>query len=128
MFKKNKQNTQRVCLGKNEDETEHELLKLLDVLLSQEKKVQEKKEILEKEFDIPMTEKMEAEVKYMCNLSDGVEQKGIEKGLKQGIEETKRTTVINMLKGNEPIEKICRYAECDEIYVKKIQDELATNE
>ncbi|MBP3677252.1 MAG: PD-(D/E)XK nuclease family transposase [Agathobacter sp.] len=112
-----------VCLGKNEDETEHELLKLLDVLLSPEKKAQEKKEVLEKEFDIPMTEKMETEVTYMCNLSDGVEQRGIEKG----IEETKRTTVINMLKENDPIDKICRVAECDESYVKKVQDELATN-
>jgi len=112
-----------VCLGKNEDETEHELLKLLDVLLSPEKKAQEKKEVLEKEFDIPMTEKMETEVTYMCNLSDGVEQRGIEKG----IEETKRTTVINMLKENDPIDKICRVAECDESYVKKVQDELAAN-
>ena len=69
-----------VCLGKNEDETEHELLRLLDVLLSSEKKAKEKKVILENEFQIPMTEKMETEVAHMCNLSDGVEQRGIEKG------------------------------------------------
>ncbi len=111
-----------ICLGKNESETEHELLNLLDVLLSVEKNAQEKKEILEKKFDIPMTENMETEVKHMCNLSDGVEQKGIEKG----IEENRHTTVINMLKGNEPIEKICLYVECDEEYVKKIQEELMT--
>ena len=68
-----------VCLGKNEDETEHELLRLLDVLLSSDKEAKEKKAILENEFQIPMTEKMQTEVEYMCNLSDGVEQKGIEK-------------------------------------------------
>jgi len=107
-----------VCLGSEEDGTEHELLKLLGVLLSSDKKAQEKKEILENEFDIPMTEKMEAEVEYMCNLSDGVEQKGIEKN--------RRTTVINMLKANEPIEKICRYTECDEAYVEAIRKELET--
>lgn len=112
-----------VCLGKNEDETEHELLKILDVLLSPEKKAQEKKEVLEKKFNIPMTEKMETEVTYMCNLSDGVEQRGIEKG----IEANRRTTIINMLKENDPIDKICRVAECDESYVKKVQDELAAN-
>lgn len=69
-----------VCLGKKEKETQHDLLRLLDVLLSADKKAKEKKEILENEFQIPMTEKMEAEIEYMCNLSDGVEQRGLEKG------------------------------------------------
>ena len=76
-----------VCLGKKEKETQHDLLRLLDVLLSADKKAKEKKEILENEFQIPMTEKMEAEVEYMCNLSDGVEQRGLEKGIKIGIEQ-----------------------------------------
>ena len=35
-----------------------------------------------------------------------------------------RAMIINMLRGNEPIEKICLYAECDEAYVKEIQAEL----
>ena len=70
-----------ICLGKNDEEAENELLRLLDVLLSSDKKAKEKKEILENEFQIPMTERMETEVKYMCNLSDGVEQRGIEKGV-----------------------------------------------
>lgn len=50
------------------------------MLLTTEKNAREKKEILEKDFDIPMTEKLEGEVEQMCNLSDGVEQKGIQKG------------------------------------------------
>ena len=107
-----------ICLGKSEDETDHELLRLLDVLLSSDKNAKEKKEILEKEFQIPMTEKMETEVEYMCNLSDGVEQKGIEKN--------RRTTVINMLKENMSIDIICRIAECNKEYVIKIQEELMT--
>ena len=45
------------------------------------------KAILENEFQIPMTERMKAEVNHMCNLSDGVEQKGIEKGIVIGIEQ-----------------------------------------
>ncbi len=73
-------NAVMICLGKSEDGTDNDLLRLLDVLLSSDKKAGEKKVILENEFDIPMTEKLEAEVEYMCNLSDGVEQKGIEKG------------------------------------------------
>ena len=109
-----------ICLGSDEDGTENELLRLLDVLLSSEKKAKEKKEILEKEFHIPMTERIEEEVEYMCNLSDGVENKGIEQGIQQGI----RLTVINMLKENLPIEVICRIAECDTSYVEQIQKEL----
>lgn len=62
------------------------------------------------------SEEMEGEMERMCNLSDGVEQKGIEKGL--------RLVVINMLKENEPIEKICRYTQCDESFVLKLKEEL----
>jgi hypothetical protein len=36
------------------------LLRLLDVLLSSDKEVKAKKEILESEFQIPMTEKYQA--------------------------------------------------------------------
>ena len=41
----------------------------------------------------------------------------------EGRTETRYTVVMNMLKENEPIEKICRYAGCDEAFVKKVQEE-----
>jgi len=53
-------------------------------------KATEKKAILEQDFDISMTEKMEGEVEEMCNLSDEVEQKGIEKGLQRGLQSSVR--------------------------------------
>ena len=68
-----------ICLGGSSEEAEHELLRLLDVLLISDKDADAKKEILENEFQIPMTERMETEVESMCNLSDGVEQRGIER-------------------------------------------------
>ena len=99
-----------VCLGKNEEETEHELLRLLDVLLSSDKKAKEKKEILENEFQIPMTERIETEVEHMCNLSDGVEQKGIEKEhLRQ---------IKNKMEKNKSVEKIAEELELDVENVK----------
>lgn len=117
-----------ICLGSSEDSTESELLCLLDVLLASDKKAKEKKIILERDFEIPMTEKMEGEMEHMCNLSDGVEQKGIEKGIKigieQGIEQGKRLVVLNMLKENVTIEEICRYAQCDVDYVMQIKENL----
>ena len=117
-----------ICLGADEDGTENSLLRLLDVLLSSDKSALEKREILENEFHIPMTEKMEGEMEYMCNLSDGVENKGIQKGIKigieQGIEQNQRIVVMNMLKENEPLDKICRYAQCEESYVLSIKENL----
>ena len=70
-----------ICLGKEDEIQENGLLKLLDVLLSSDTTAEKKKAVLEKNFGIPMTKRMEGEVEYMCNLSDGVEQKGIQKGM-----------------------------------------------
>lgn len=78
-------NAVMICLGKGDEAKENSLLKLLDVLLSSDTTAEKKKEVLEREFRIPMTKKMEGEVEYMCNLSDGVEQRGIEKGIQKGI-------------------------------------------
>ena len=113
-------NAVMICLGNSDDEVENDLLRMLDVLLSMEKNADEKRVILENEFQIPMTEKMEMEVESMCNLSDGVEQKGIQKGIAIGIEQTTMDVVRNMLKEKLPIETICRIAGCDESFVQKV--------
>lgn len=73
-----------ICLGKEEDSGTN-LLKLLNVLLSTETGSQDKCQILEKDFHIKMTQTLESEVSLMCNLSKGVEEKGIEKGIQEGI-------------------------------------------
>jgi len=66
------------------------LLRLLDVLLSSEIKPTEKKTILEKDFDVPMTTSMKEETNVMCNLAEGIWEKaervGEERGLKIGEE------------------------------------------
>ena len=73
-----------ICLGR-EDDSGTDLLKLLNVLLSTETDSQDKCQILEEDFHIRMTESLESEVSLMCNLSKGVEEKGIEKGRQEGI-------------------------------------------
>lgn len=99
-------NAVMICLGSEEEATEQELLRLLDVLLSTNKKAKEKKAILERDFDIPMTERMEGEMESMCNLSDGVEQKGIEKGIKIGRDEGVRLFVRTLREFNIKEEEI----------------------
>ena len=54
-------------------------MRLLEVLLSSERDADEKKRILQDDFSIEMTKTLEREVSTMCNLSKGVEEKGIEK-------------------------------------------------
>ena len=56
-------------------------------MLSSDREVKEKKEILQNDFSIEMTKTLEREVSTMCNLSKGVEEKGIQKGIEQGIEQ-----------------------------------------
>ena len=60
-----------VCLG-GAGERYEGLFKMLDVLLSEKIEPEEKKKILQEEFDIVMTKTMESEVLGMCNLSQGI--------------------------------------------------------
>ena len=68
-----------IGLGTPEDGTYEGILKLLGVLLSSDIKPDQKQEILERDFSIPMTETLQRQVYDMCNLSKGVEEKGFEK-------------------------------------------------
>ena len=61
------------------DET-YELHRLLGALLSQELTVDEKLSIIGNEYDIPIEENMRKDVSAMCNLGEGIEEKGIAKG------------------------------------------------
>ena len=70
-----------ICLGHSGDNKYTGILKLLDVLLSSEKEPEEKKKILQDDFDIKMTRMLESEVQAVCNLSKGVEENGIKKGI-----------------------------------------------
>ena len=80
-----------VCLGKMEEWNDNNLIKFLGVLFQNELSAREKKDILERDFNIPMTETFESEVDDMCNLSQGVAeeamQKGLERGRQEGIEQ-----------------------------------------
>ena len=100
-----------ICLGNDDNNSDDDLLSLLDVLLSSGRKVEEKKYILENKFGIPMTEEMEGEVERMCNLSDGVERKGIEMGMKKGMEKGKIEAFCELVKDNLlPIEEAAKRA------------------
>ena len=91
------QRTVFVLLGDEEEKEAEGVLRLLDVLFRSEKGIEERKRILEEEFDIEMNEDMEMEVRHMCNLSKGVENRGIRKGIIQGREEEKLDSIRNVM-------------------------------
>ena len=67
------------------------VLRMLDVLLSNETSEAEKRKILQDDYDIQMTQTMEREVSVMCNLSKGVEEKGVAKGILTSIKNLTET-------------------------------------
>lgn len=81
----------------------YELHRLLGALLSRELSEQEKLEILEKEYEIPLEEEIRKDVHEMCNLSQGIKEDGI------AIGEAK--LMYNMYKKGYSLEQIAEVAE-----------------
>lgn len=76
-----------ICLGGLNSQSETDVLKLLDVLFSSETGADEKRRILQQDFDIQMTQSLERKVDVMCNLSKGVWEKGMRAGMEAGRKE-----------------------------------------
>lgn len=82
-----------VGLSDEEDEDKQGLLRMLDVLLTSSKTVGEKREILKSDFDIEMTDEMNEEVSIMCNLSQGIFEKGYKMGKEQAMKEIREKEI-----------------------------------
>ena len=112
-----------ICLGK-EGDSGTDLLKLLNVLLSTETGSQDKCQILEEDFHIRMTLALESEVSLMCNLSKGVEEKGIQKGIDKGITAMILTLKELQISSDVILKQICEKfgltEETAETYLKEI--------
>ena len=93
-----------INLGIDDDQENQGILKMLKVLLDGKMETRRKKNILENEFKIRLTQEEEDEVENMCNLSFGLIEEGLELGIKQGkelgikqgSEETKRDIIKKM--------------------------------
>ena len=73
-----------VMIGLAKELPEHdeiyELHRLLGALLSQDLTVEETLSIIGTEYEIPIEENMRKDVSAMCNLSEGIEEKGRAEG------------------------------------------------
>ena len=97
------------------DET-YELHRLLGALLSKELTIDEKLNIIGNEYDIPIEENFRKDVSVMCNLSQGIEEKGIAIGEAR----EKAQIILNMYKNGFTAEQIASATDKDIEEVKAI--------
>ena len=83
-----------VCLGGPDEDNYSGVIKMLDVLLSDRIEPGEKKKVLNDEFDIRMTSDLDEEAMDMCNLSEGV----FNRGFSDGVDRATIEYVINIHK------------------------------
>lgn len=95
-----------ILIGLSEELPEHddkyELHRLLSAVLSMELSVDEKLRIMEKEYGIPLDDKIREEVVTMCNLSQGIR----EKGRAEGEARSEVRFILNMYHNNFTLEQI----------------------
>ena len=97
------------------DET-YELHRLLGALLSKELTIEEKLNIIGKEYDIPIEENFRKDVSVMCNLSQGIKEDGIAIGRAEG----EAGLIMKMYKNGLTAEQIASATDKDIEEVKAI--------
>ena len=78
-----------ICLGKKKASELTGLMRLLTVLFLDNLPSEEINTILKDEFSIDVTPDIEKGVAELCNLSEGILQKGVERGRKEGFRDGK---------------------------------------
>lgn len=98
-----------VRLCKENENAANELIGMLSLLFAPDIKPEEKKQRLTEKYDVPVTNKLRKELDTMCNLSQGLIDRGFE--LKAAEEEnTTRKNVMTMHQDGLPLEKISKYS------------------
>ena len=103
--------------GQNITESKNTLISMLENLLSQ-MDADEKKRVLSNKYGLIMTDEFEGRLKTMCNLSENIENMGIERGIEQGIEKERIDAIRRMLKANAVKEQILSYGYTEEEFIK----------
>ena len=113
-----------VMIGISEDLPEkgenYELHRLLSALLSSGLEVEDKLNIIEKEYDILIEDDMREEVEQMCNLSQGIKEQAFKVGKESGYVEI----ICKMYQSGLPIEQI---ANITKMSVDKVEELLKSD-
>lgn len=117
-----------VYLGNNR--TRDRLIHLLNLLFIKKLKPEKKLTELHDEYDIDLTARGKEDLTTMCNLSEGIFERGLKRGIEQGIEQGRAEgmekgekkgvlkTALNMLKKGMAIDIV---AECTELPIEAIK-------
>ena len=108
-----------------EHDEKYEMHRLIGALLSSELKEQEKLDIIEHEYNIPTSKEFREDVRIMCNLSTGIEERATERATKK----TSEKFILNMYKKGYTLDQIADVAETgvDEVeaIIKKKEPAMA---
>ena len=108
-----------------EHDEKYEMYRLIGTLLSSELKEQEKLDIIEHEYNIPISQEFREDVRIMCNLSTGIEERATERAT----EKTSEKFILNMYKKGYTLDQIADVAETgvDEVeaIIKKKEPAMA---
>ena len=108
-----------------EHDEKYEMHRLIGTLLSGELKEQEKLDIIEYEYNIPISQEFREDVRIMCNLSTGIEERATERAT----EKTSEKFILNMYKKGYTLDQIADVAETgvDEVeaIIKKKEPAMA---
>ena len=111
--------------GIPEHDEKYEMHRLIGALLSSELKEQEKLDIIEHEYNIPTSQEFREDVRIMCNLSTGIEERATERAT----EKTSEKFILNMYKKGYTLDQIADVAETgvDEVeaIIKKKEPAMA---
>ena len=109
----------------SEHDEKYEMHRLIGALLSSELKEQEKLDIIEHEYNIPISQEFREDVRIMCNLSTGIEERATERAT----EKTSEKFILNMYKKGYTLDQIADVAETDvdevEAIIKKKEPAMA---
>ena len=103
-----------------EHDEKYEMHRLIGALLSSELKEQEKLDIIEHEYNIPISQEFREDVRIMCNLSTGIEERATERATKKATEKTSEKFILNMYKKGYTLDQIADVAETGVDEVKAI--------
>lgn len=109
--------TNDTIMGNHKWKGEIELLNIIMI------GVAEKLDILENEYHIAMEESIEEDVKTMCNLSEGIEERAMERGRKDGINTVLRLAEKCHLSKEETIQQLCEGMKMEVAEAEKYYEE-----
>ena len=108
-----------------EHDEKYEMHRLIGALLSSELKEQEKLDIIEHEYNIQISQEFREDVRIMCNVSTGIEERATERAT----EKTSEKFILNMYKKGYTLDQIADVAETgvDEVeaIIKKKEPAMA---